>query len=322
MQKPRAYYLTISALEIIAIWLFSSLFAIVVFGGSVNTFIGVFIAWCLLLGFTPLINRFFILVPKNSGAVIVNEFRTYERVTSKDKLTKLQPTEALREVGPGIQGILLWEKVGWLIDLGKQVQLNAPITAYSKDNIELNIEWQVILTPLRNYLANLVRHDDDTVRRFFEGRCRSFIIELISSEYAQEAEDHDSIFEKVDDLKTKFGNLFGGSGTIHPDEEEYGAFTNDPQLIGIKRSASFQKSVEALQINKNNAAAIETLKGKGLQPKQALIGTLSAQGIPTDGLIDVTADVKVEGLENLREIHMAGGGFFGSKGTSGSKKDK
>jgi hypothetical protein len=313
----RMKYLIISFTEILSIGILIGCGFCFFFGWSINAFIIGIMIWTSTVGFTPLVNRFFALIPKNSGAVIINTWRSYEIPSNENDRTKLQPTNALRETGPGFQGLLLWENVGWVIDLGKQIQLGTEITAYSKDNIELTIDWQVILTPLQGYLTYLVRHSDDTVRKFFEGKCRAKIIELISNEHAQSVPAQGTIpaipniNERIDQLKALFNGLFGGPNSVDEDERQYGTFTNNPQIINIKRSQKFQKSVEALQINKNNAAAIKELVGKvedggaGLNPNQALIGVLSAQDIPTDNLIDV--DLRVEGLQNARYISIVGG---------------
>lgn len=296
------------------------------FGHSINTFILGMMIWVAIVGLTPLINRFFAIIPKNCGAVIVNTSRTYEIPTNENDRTRLQQTKALREVGPGLQGLFLWEMVGWTIDLGKQIQLETPIIAYSKDNIELTINWQVILTPLQGYLTFLVRHSDDTIRKFFEGKCRAKIIEIVSKEYAQSIPAQGtnraipSIQERIIRLKKKFNGLFGGAGTVHDDEKQYGTFTNDPQIVNIARSVGFQKSVEALQINKNNATAIKELvdEGIGLKSNQALIAVLAAQGFPTDNLIDV--DLRVGGLGNLQHLNIVGGTLPGlGKRNKGNK---
>lgn len=318
-ETNRLVCLTFSAGLLIFVGFLIGLMLDLAFGGGLNTYIVAYILWAALLGFTPLINRFFINVPKNSGAVIQNMLYTYKPTATIDELTKLQPTDALREVGPGIQGILLWEKVGWIIDLGKRIKLNSPITAYTKDNIEVNIEWQVILTPLRTFLVNLVRHDDDTVQKFFDGKCRSAIIEMVSQEYAQSTMvggvTLPSIFEKISHLKDKFKNLFGGAGHVHDDEREYGAFTNDPQLTNIKRSSAFQKAVEALQISTSNAEAVNKFKNHGLSPKAALIGTLASQNLSTEGLFDV--DLNVKGLKKLKNLS-----FVGTPPLKGKPTDK
>lgn len=293
-------------------------------GRHLNAYLIGVIIWILVVGFTPLINYFFVIVPKNSGAVVVNTLATYRDPRNDAERTTLQPTLALREIGPGLQGILIWEKIGWIIDLGKQIDLGTQITAYSRDNIELKIDWQVILTPLRGCLTNLVRHSDDTVKKYFEGLFKAKIIELVSREYAQEViatpgvRASKSVIQRIERLKDEFNSFLGGPKAVSEIEEQYGTFTNNPILVSISRSPAFQQSVESLLINKNNAEAIQNLRKQGgLEANQATIAVLASQGKETEGLIDVN----IRGLENA-EIVALGAGMMPFAGKNRSNKSK
>lgn len=306
--SDRAIYIMIASAEILVIGFLLGLVIALIFGGGIYALATGFIIWTLILGFTRALNAFFIIVPENSGAVIINLFRTYEE---NPKPTELVETKSLREVGPNLQGILLWERVGWVIDLGKQIMLDKPITTPSKDNIRLTISWQVMLTPLQGHLVNLVRHDEDTVTKYFDGYFRGKLIDFISHELAQSIaakrgkKATKSVYERQEEIKDEFEKCLGGAGDTSEEEERFGTFTNNPQLLSITRSDDFQKSVEALAINENNARAIKILVKQGLSEKQALMAVLASQEKRTDGLIDAT--VSVTGLDNLQTLVMGPG---------------
>lgn len=333
--ERRGFYLSIAFVQLVVIGILMGAIIDKSFGGGKNAYILCFAVWIGIVCFTPLFNSFFASIPKNSGAVIENRFRTYERARNVADHIKLKPTKALREVGPGLQGLLLWERVGWVIDLGKQIILTDPVSAPTRDNIMVTVKWRVILTPLRGYLVNLVRHEGDTVRKFFEGEFRAAITQMISGQYADAVVDahgitiKPSIFENIIILKGLFIHTFGGGSVIHTDEEQYGTFTNDPQITDIERSAEFQKSVEAVKIGENNAKTIDTYKKAGLEPNQALIAVLETQGLDASTIHDFRFKLDAKGLENLRQIIWGGnpipgqgGGHGGGKGGGGQGGNK
>ncbi|GEM_PF-3260238 len=314
----RMFYLFVSISEILGVALIFGWIINVTFGGGFNAYIVGIIVWAAILGYTRLINKFFVVIPKNSGGVVIDYLRTYEPPATDSDVTQLKDTRSLREVGPGLQGILLWEGLGWVIDLGKHITLGTDVTAPSKDNIELVFSWQVMLTPARGKLVNLVRHDLDTINKFFDGQFRGGIVEIASGEYAQAIAGHPSVFERINELKEWFRKRFGGPSTLSDDEKQFGTYTNDPQLLSIKRSTEFQKSVENLAISKNNAAAIGMMR-EHLNPNQALIAVLTAQGKPTENLWDI--NVQVDGLQNLRDVNIGSGMLpFMGKGNKSKKK--
>lgn len=332
-KADRIFFLAVAVLEIIVIGLAIGWIGTMFFDAGFITYMIGMMIWIAIVGYTPLVNSFFIVVPRNAGAVISNVFRTYETYSDDKLLTRLQPTKALREVGPGLHGLLLWEKVGWVLNLGKQVVIDKPVTTYSRDHIELTIDWQVILTPLQGYLINLVRHEEDTVKRYFEGRFRSKLIDVVSKQYAQDVLDEDgvtvlkhSIFEQTEDLnelKEGFKNFFGGTEGLHDDEKQFGTFTNEPQLISIRRSPDFQKSVESLSINNNNVRALNNLRDKaGLEANLALIAVLASQGKPTDNIRDVAFSGKIQGLENLQNLTIMPGAVPLETAADGKKDQK
>ncbi len=328
-KERRGEYLLVAILEIVIIGLVLGWIVKFILNeryeiATSTIYISSMMVWISVIGFTGLHRRFFTYVPENSGAVIVNQLRTYEEPKKEEDRTKLMPTKSLREVGPGLQGLLLWEKVGWVIDLGKQITIKKEVTAYSKDKIELKLDWQVILTALRGYLVNLVRHDGDTIALFFEGACQAKLIELISHEYAQDvpaeagAEAIQSLSERLVIIKEEFNNFLGGPNDTDDIEKQFGTFTNSPQIINIRWPKGFTESAEALRVNMNNAAAMTALTrdNPGLKPNQALIAVLTAQGKSPDGLIDLN----ISGLENLHTLNMAGNPANFLKKTGNKKK--
>ncbi|MFA6459381.1 MAG: SPFH domain-containing protein [Candidatus Paceibacterota bacterium] len=281
--------------------------------GQMNVYIMVYMVWAFVFFLYPgpkwpIHKYFFRKSPKNSALVIVNDWSTFEKPKTDVDRTKLQPTSSMRETGPGWQGLIpIIEEVGWTIDLGKQIVLNEPITAYTKDKVKVTVRWQVIITPLRGYLVNLVRHDDETIEKYFMGRCRSKIIQMISNEYSREILDvdgkkvlHRGFNEKIDDLKDKFKDLFDGPDAVSKDEKEFGVYTNDPQITEILRSDTVQDAVEATENAKITAEGIAALKQNNpkMTDKQAAMIMLTLRGLPTDGLRDYT----ITGLENVHTL--------------------
>jgi len=324
--RGRLLYLAFSTAELIFILWFIGFIVDKLVGswmGTVNAYATGAVIGCLILAFTGLINRMFIIVEGNSGGVIENLLRTYQVPVDPNDRTELRPTRALRETGPGLQGILFWEKKFRIIDLGKKIDVLLKITTYSEDNIELVIEAQAILTPLQGYLCNLVRHDPNTVKTYFEGYFRAFIIQMLSHQLAQAIPGRQSITDKIADLKDDFKGCLGGPRVASYEERQKGTFSNTPQLISIIRSKRFQESVEAMQISKNTADAVKLLQDLGkLEPNQALIAVLAAQGVTNENLVDI----KYSGFENAKRVYLgfgAMGGFGkGGKGKGGKQKQQ
>lgn len=292
-------------------WIINLFFTI----GSAGFLIGAMI-WTLILLFTPAVHMFFVNVTPNHAVVFANQLRRYESPEHDEHGLKLKETRVLREAGPGLQGKLPWETIAnnRFIDLRRHIVLSSNVSAYSKDGIQLIIDWQVILTPLRGYLTNLVRFDLEAIRKFFLAECQAFIICMINKH------DEKWIFENIGNLEEEFEYLFGGPVHTDDTEELYGVFTNDPQLVSVTRSEAYQKAAEAKEIAAKNAEAVRKFKDLGIDPEHALNVVLAQQG----GNVDIKA-IRISGLEELKNVNLAGlTGLFGAGGETkkGGKQQK
>lgn len=248
------------------------------------------IIWTVVLYKTPVFDWTFINVQKNWSVIVANQIVYDKLPDDKNARTKAFPLTSVREVGSGIRGKkpnevviesinLLGELVTGTVEGGEKLQ------CYTRDNIPLLIGWQAVLTPLQGYLVNLARKGEDASKAFFRGEFEQFIISWIKTR------DEDNVFSSLENLKKEFtDSIFGGSDVVDPREEEYGIFTNTPQIISVVRDPRFQKAAEGVEIMKKVTLGIGLLNKEfstGQKPDaNVVLATASAAaGIEIPGLL-------------------------------------
>jgi cell division protein FtsW len=103
-------------------------------------------------------------------------------------------------------------------------------------------------------LVNLVRKGEDASQSYFKGRFETKI-----REWMRKRQDKD-VDTGSTDLKDEFSNTFGGENQISQTEEDYGMFTNTPQILTINRSDSYQKAAEAVMVAEKVQEMLKKLK--------------------------------------------------------------
>lgn len=231
--------------------------------------------WSLILFKTPVFGWFFINVKAN-WAVILGNQTVYDLIpkglsgsnqtnSEVDPRTKMYNLKSLREVGPGLRGKFPWEIPFESVDLRSEIVIGSegiPLKCYTKDELERTVTWQVVLTPLRGHLVNLVRKGEDASRAYFKGKFETKIREWMRRKDDNQIDkaSTDPKDDLKDDLKKEFSKTFGGENQIDPTEEDYGMFTNTPQILTIERSVNYQKAAEAVKIAEKIQGMIVELK--------------------------------------------------------------
>lgn len=277
---------------------------------SISTILGLAV-WSTLFLLTDLVNMFFVEIAEFTGAVIINQFKhdamPKDSATAIDALEK--QAESVREVSAGYHGKWPWERVD-PIDLRRHIVVTSTIKAYTKNNIEVSVEWVATLTPLRGRLVNYQRWTEEARKAYFEGAFQAHIIAIIKTMdeeelFGQITDSDGKVKNGVDVVKNKFKSIFGGKDTTDPEEDRYGTFTNDPTIKRIERSEKYSRAAESVKIAHRTSEAIKELTRDGkIDYRLAAAAVLGSQDITTVKTLQFLA--KVEGLERLQTL-VAGG---------------
>lgn len=287
-----------------------------------------FIGWPLVVLRTSVFDWFVINVISNWVVILGNRLE-YDKVPDKpttiapgekDPRTKMYELASLREVGPGYNGKFPWEIPFESVDLRSEVIIgngnsaDKPLTCYTLDNITVEVIWQVVLTPLRGHCCNLVRKGEEATQAFFRGEFEQAIINWVKTEYEKD------LAGKLTHLKEAFRNVFGGPDKISEAEENYGVFTNTPQIISIKRSAAYQKAAEATQVGERMAEVIATIRhalGADADINMILAAAAAITGNNIEGLLLIPG---LAGNPDAMASVLAAAGTLGIKAGKGGKK--
>ena len=251
--------------------------------------------WAMVLFGTNTYKLFFIIIEPNWAAVLRNQRMsdvipvsgsTGTDTGGRDPRTTLQDLKSLREIGSGISGKLPWEVPVATINTRSEVIIGTtdgkPFKCVTGDGAEVDVRWQVILTPLRGCLKKLVRKGETATQAFFKGRCeqiiRSWVAKIDEAEIRTKDEEFKKYFEE---------QSFEGENKISAEEAENGVFTNSPQILGFDRSAEFQKAKEAEVVAGSVAETIRKLKeilGEA-DPNLLLITATTLTGRSPDGVL-------------------------------------
>lgn len=212
----------------------------------VGLIIGIII-WTLVFFSTPMFEWFFINVAPNFSVILSSQIRNSPMVsgvdqTGRDLRTKMTNSKSFREVGTGWKGKMPWEIPFESVDHKAEVILDngdGPLVCYTLEGIEINVNWQVVLTPLVGHLTNLARRGQEATRAYFKGLFEGEIISWV------QGKEEKVVLESVAHLKMHFNQVLGGKNKVSLIEEEHGVFTNDPQITAVKRSSSYAKAAEA-----------------------------------------------------------------------------
>jgi hypothetical protein len=304
----------------LVIWLFNFIGMPLVFSALFGTLV-----WSLVLFKTPVFGWFFINVKAN-WAVILGNQTIYDQIpkgllsgsnqapNAVDPRTKMYNLKSLREIGPGLRGKFPWEIPFESIDLRSEIVIGndkTPLKCYTEDNIERTVTWQAILTPLRGHLVNLVRKGEDASQSYFKGRFETKI-----REWMRKRQDKD-VDTGSTDLKDEFSNTFGGENQISQTEEDYGMFTNTPQILTINRSDSYQKAAEAVMVAEKVQEMLKKLK---VQLPKADQNMLLAAATAIVGN-DINGLLLIPGLSRDPKILAALTSSVGSVGAKASTKN-
>jgi hypothetical protein len=224
---------------------------------------------------------------------------------------------SLREVGPGYNGKFPWEMQFESVNLRSEIVIgnpaDKPLICYTEDNITLQIVWQVVLTPLRGFCANLVRKGEEATRAFFQGEFEQAIINFVKKHKERD------IAGLLPNLKEEFKKVFGGPDQISDTEEDYGVFTNTPQIVSVTRSTNYQKAAEAEQVAarmENVIAALRANLGRDADSNMILAAAAAIAGYSMEGILVIPGLGKdPKALAAIATV----AGTFGVKAKGGKK---
>ena len=258
LRQDREITLVVTAAHVFATSVVILLFT-AIFG---KLFVGIplgIIVWALVLFKTPMFEWSYFNVKPN-WALIVGDQLVYDKIPDKpqddsqpDPRVGMYNLDSMREIGPGLRGRKPGEVVYESINLQAEILISKTIRGYTKDNIPLDIDYQFVMTPLRGRLINLARKGEKTSKAFFEGKSDQHIINWLREN------TEDGVFKCLADLKETFKNVNGGPNRIDEDEEEYGWFTNTPQITRVKRSAEYEKAAEGFMVGQKAGDVIEEI---------------------------------------------------------------
>lgn len=268
--------MTVFMVQIVMICIITAGFT--VFTGAVTGLCLGLITWVMILTKTPLFKWFFVNVTPNWSVILGNQINRDVVPVNPDERIKMFRLVSLREVGPGLHCKLPWEMVADTVDLRSELVIGSskggPLECYTAGNIKLLIEWQVILTPLRGYLPNLIRKGQDATKAYFKGAFEQAIIAWVKTKTETE------VFDSLSDLKSFFAEVFDGGSKVSEVEKEFGVFTNNPQIISVNRSPDYQRAAEGVQIAARTQEAIERLKLAGADANLLLLAAAATTGNP------------------------------------------
>ncbi len=276
------------------------------------------VIWSAILIKTPVFDWFVINVEQNWAIVLGNQLIRNEvssasnNPNTPDPRTQMLPQKSLRVVWPGINLKLPWEIQFDSVDLRSEAVIGNTLKCYTEDNIELLVTWQVILTPLRDeHLANLVRKGQDAAKAFFTGTFEQEITRWVKTK--KEA----AVFAALNDLKSHFSQIFGGPNVVSKIEENYGLFTNEPQIVSLNRGENYQKAAQATAVGAIILDLIQKLRQASPQADANMILAAAAAttGIPIDGLL------LIPGINNAAGPIIAAAGQVGVQ-VNANKKGK
>lgn len=273
--------------------------------------------WSTLLLSTDLVQSFFVEIAEFSGAVFVNQFKSdLMPDNDKDAIKSLSiPSDSIREVGAGYHGKWPWERVD-AVDLRRHIVIGKPIKAYTKDNIEVMVDWVDTLTPLKGYLVNYRRWSEEARKAFFEGAFQENILAIIKT--LDEKDLFGEIgYKGIESIKNKFSQRFGGENEVNPDEAKFGTFTNNPTIKSIERSEKYRKAAESVKIAEQTNAAIGSFDST-IDRRLAAAAVLGSQDIDTVKTFQFVG--KIEGLENAHTVIIGGAGDVFDKDKQGKGK--
>ncbi|MDB5239290.1 MAG: hypothetical protein JWO00_625 [Candidatus Parcubacteria bacterium] len=205
------------------------------------------IIWTSILFKTKVFDYFFINVKQNWVVVLGNQLVKDDIPNDPDERIKMFERGALREVGQGIRGKWPWEVPVESVNLRSEVIIGPAkdknlLVCVTKDEVQLSINWQVVMTPLVGFAVNLIRRNQAAIEAYFKGIFDQKIIAWIKLHKEEE------VFNQLNDLKKMFEDTLGGGSVASIEEMDWGTFTNDPQLINVNRNERFQKAAEGTQV--------------------------------------------------------------------------
>lgn len=278
------------------------------------------IGWSQILFRTRVFDYFFINVKQNWVVVLGNQMDYDDLPPNPEERIKLFERGALREVGQGIRGKLPWEIIVELVNLKSDVVIGSkktgkPLAVYTEDDIELECEYQVVLTPLVGCTVNLIRRNEDAVVAYFTGIFEQRLISWMKQHKEGE------VFKEIADLKAAFENTLGGNNRVHHEEIAWGVFTNTPQVISIKRGTRYQQAAEGTKIGMKMAGEIERINKQfdGLpqpDPNMVLATAAATVGNQVPGL------TLIPGLGDAIKNNKALGAILGLAAKPGEKPSK
>lgn len=290
-----AFAIFLSALiSSVLVWLTGKLVQIdaYVLGGCVLAGLATgVVIWAKVLFKTKLFDYFFINVKENYEIILGNQLR-YDKIPD-DPAHRLKlesfPRRSLRPVGQGVRGKFPWELPVTAVNLQSEIVMSTqkdgrPVTCYTQDNVQLEIHYQINLTPLVGYTVNLARKNEEAVKAYFRGR---FEMELTAKIRTMSEKD---VFAKLPDLKSWFTGLYGGSMRVDKEEKEWGVFTNEPMLISIKRNDRYQQVAEGQLVAQKIQDMVSTINaGYGSErkpdPNLVLMAAARATGNEVSGVL-------------------------------------
>lgn len=266
------------------------------------SFIAGSVCWTYLLCKTRMYDMFFINVKPDTAMILGNQMIRDDIPETEGERTKMFHRKSLREVQAGFKGKFPWEVEVESVNIRAAEPIGTkgkPLKVTTQNQIPLEIEWQVILTPLPGYLVNLIRKGDDNSKSFFEAEFTRHITAWVKEK------DEKDVYKSA--LDSDFCNHLGGPDSIHEDEKEYGMFTNKPKIISIDRDKKYQEATQAevIATNIGNAGKVmQTIFTNGdlkPDPNVALVLASAAAGVQTSGVV-IIPGLEKTGAENTTAL--------------------
>ncbi len=238
----------------------------------------------------------FFLNLRPNWSVLVRNQTEYDPIKEGlDKRTEVADQPSVRELGPGgFHGRLPWENAFESFDTEAEIVMgnggdgDVVLKVYTKDNVELDLRWQVPRTPLIGKLANLARKSEKATDAFFRGVFIKSIRKSIGGHEVNEIFDEVGNNKLKDEFDETFRDTLGGPNHVSDEEIEYGEFTGSPQIISLERTAKFQEAAQAEKVSEHISGAVGKIRTQaGMEdadPNVVLATAAAAAGVPLQGI--------------------------------------
>lgn len=223
-----------------------------------------FAIWCTVYGIY-FYEHCFVWV--NPGKVVIVAGGIFDLtktpISEKEVTGTLNKLDAYRELGMGLWGKKIGEKVVAAFNVDAQIICDEMVTVPDMNQIPCIVKYQLRLVGLRGWLFKLKLIGEAAAKKYFQGQ----VMAAIQSKFAHN--DGEKVRKDLEAFSKEFGELFGGDDKVDPREKQYGLITRNLVIEFIGVPDKILDSKVRISVNKNVAKSMEPLIKMGVTPDLA-----------------------------------------------------